>query len=129
MHTVASSSMQAEFQSYYYCIATLLFMKHLFEEIGMPYEPEVVVFTDAEAAQKATKNPELSQRTKHFETKVCWVRSFVGGGDQAFIDMQHVGTAWMVADLQTKVMTLKQLWTHFKHLMGQEPKPSSTFQV
>jgi hypothetical protein len=69
--------MQAEFQSYYYCIATLLFMKHLFEEIGMPYEPEVVLFTDAEAAQKATMNPELSQRTKHFETKVCWVRSFV----------------------------------------------------
>jgi hypothetical protein len=37
------------------------------------------------AAQKATMNPELSQRTKHFETKVCWVRSFVAGGDQAFI--------------------------------------------
>ena len=127
MHTVASSSMQAEFQSYYYCIATLLFMKHLFEEVGMPYEPKVVLFTDAEAAEKATLNPELSQRTKHFEVKVCWVRFFVAKGKRAFIEMRHVGTDLMVADLETKVMTLKQLQTHFRHLMGQEPKSSSSF--
>jgi hypothetical protein len=127
MHTVASSSMQAEFQSYYYCIATLLFMKHLFEEIGMDYEHKVVLFTDAEAAEKATQNPELSQRVKHFETKVYWVRSFVANGDQAFIVMRHVGTDRMVADLETKVMTLKQLRAHFEHLMGQDPKPSSSF--
>jgi hypothetical protein len=127
MHTVASSSMQAEFQSYYYCIATLLFMKHLFEELGMPYEPKVILFTDAEAAEKATLNPELSQRIKHFETKTYWVRSFVAEGDQAFIEMRHIGTEKMVADLETKVMTLRQLIFHFKHLMGQEPKSSSSF--
>lgn len=127
MHTVASSSMQAEFQSYYYCITTLLFMKHLFEEVGMPYDPKVILFTDAEAAEKATLNPELSQRTKHFETKFYWVRSFVAEGAQAFIRMLHVGTGRMVADLETKVMTLKQLVAHFKHLMGQEPKASSSF--
>ncbi len=127
MHTVASSSMQAKFQSCYYCIATLLFMKHLFEELEMPYEPKVTLFTDAEAAEKATLNPELSQRIKHFETKFLWVRSFVGKGDQAFINTRHIGTAKMVADLLTKVMIKVQLFLHFKHLMGQEPKPSSSF--
>ena len=127
MQTIASSSMQAEFQSYYYCIATLLFIKHLFEELDMRYEPKVVLFTDAEAAEKATINPELSQRIKHFETKTYWVRSFVADGEQAFIVMRHVGTDQMVADLQTKVVTLKQLQTHFGHLMGQKLKPSSSF--
>ena len=43
--------------------------------------------------------------------------------------MLHVGTGRMVADLETKVMTLKQLVAHFKHLMGQEPKASSSFMV
>ena len=127
MTTIATSSMQAESQSHYYCIATLIFITQTFAELEMPYEPRVRLFTDAEAALKAAHNPEHHQRVKHVETKIWWIRSFVGEGDKAFVDMFHVKTRRMVADLLTKIMTATQLLEHIGHLTGKEVKPSASY--
>lgn len=118
MQIIATSSMQAEFQSYYYCITTLLYMKHLFEELGIEYKRKVPLFTDAQAAQRAALNPEAHQRTKHFEVKYWWVRSFVGEGAQAFIEMIYIPTQMMVVDNLTKVASPVMTSTHTDHMMG-----------
>ena len=125
MQTIASSSMQAEFQSYYYCVTTLLYMKHLFGEIGIPYEKKVILFTDAQAAIRAAHNPEAHQATKHFEVKYWWVRSFIGEGDQAFIVMHFLPTLLMVADILTKVAQALAIFLHTDHLMGRMERATS----
>jgi hypothetical protein len=121
MTSIATSSMQAEFQSYYYCISTLLFIRHLLAELQMPYLRRVPMFTDSEAARYASLNAEHSQRTKMFEIQYWWSCSFIGDGDQAFIDPIHIGTLLMTADLLTKVMSARQCEALRGHLMGQQP--------
>jgi hypothetical protein len=118
MQTIATSTMQAEFQSYYYCITTLLYMKHLFEEIGIKYQKKVIVFTDAEAAMKATQNPGVTQLTKHYAVKYWWTKLFVGEGSKAFIEMLHVPTLMMVVDNLTKVASELMMRMHTEHMMG-----------
>ncbi len=108
MTSIATSSMQAEFQSYYYCISTLLFVRHLLAELQMPYLRRVPMCTDSEAARYASLNAEHSQLTKQFQIKYWWACSFIGDGDQAFIDPIHIGTMLMTVDLLTKVMTVRQ---------------------
>ena len=121
MTSIATSSMQAEFQSYYYCISTLLFIRHLLAELQMPYLRRVPMFTDSEAARYASLNAEHSQRTKSFEIQYWWSCSFIGDGDKAFIDPIHIGTLLMTADLLTKVMIARQCEALRGHLMGQQP--------
>ena len=118
MQTIASSTMQAEFQSYYYCVTSLLYIKHMFEEIGIPYKKKVIMFTDAQAAIRAAHNPEAHQATKHFEVKYWWIRQFIGEGAEAFIEMHFLPTVLMVADILTKVSKALAVFLHTDHLMG-----------
>jgi hypothetical protein len=93
-------------------------MKHLFEEIGIPYQKKVILFSDAQAAIRAAHNPEAHQATKHFEVKYWWVRLFIGEGELAFIDMHFLPTMFMVADILTKVVKAISVFLHTDHLMG-----------
>ena len=70
----------------------------------------------------------MHDKTKHFEVKFRWTRSFVGEGDKAFITMVDLRTLSMLADILTKVMSAGSRQVHFKHLMGQEVKTSASFQ-
>ena len=90
----------------------------MLEEIGIPYRKKVILFTDAQAAIRAAHNPEAHQATKHFEVKYWWVRSFVGEGDQAFVEMNFLPTQLMVADILTKVSKALPVVMHTDHLMG-----------
>jgi hypothetical protein len=118
MQTIATSSMQAEFQSYYYCITTLLYIKHLLEELGVKYPHKVVMFTDAQAAQRAAHYTEGSQLTKHFEIKYWWSCSFIGEGENAFIKLVFMPTLLMLVDILTKVANWSMVKRHTDHMMG-----------
>jgi hypothetical protein len=117
MTTIATSSMQAEYQSYYYVMCTMLFVNHVLGEIGLPLSGRVPLFTDAEASWKAAHNPAMHQLTKHFSVKYHWIRFYVDP-DTGFIHLIWTSNQNNEADLLTKVMSGVMREKHLQHIMG-----------
>jgi len=129
MKTIATSTMQAEFMGYYYCITTMLYITHVIKEVGLEMFRQVVLFTDAEAAMRAAYKGEPNQLSKHFETQLWWVCSFIGVGPKAFIHLEKTPSRMNVADVLTKPMTVAQCLEHFPHLLGLLPRSAEDVMI
>ena len=123
MTTIATSSMQAEYQGYYYVMCQLLFIYHICDEIGFPFLHRVPLFTDAEAALKAAHNPAMHQLTKHFAVKFHWIRHYVDS-NSGMVHLIWTSNVNNEADLMTKVMTGPMREAHIHHIMGWTCRPS-----
>jgi hypothetical protein len=123
MATIATSSMQAEYQGYYYVMCNFMFIKNILDEVGLPLAGRFPLFTDAEAAWKAAHNPSMHQLTKHFMVKFHWIRIYVDP-DTGFVHLLWTSNVNMEADLLTKIMTGPMREAHLKHIMGWVFHPS-----
>ena len=63
---------------------------------------------DAQAAIDAIRNPIFHARTTHIAVKFRWLQSFVQENNRV-LDITHVGTSDMVADLLTEVVA-HRIW-------------------
>jgi hypothetical protein len=106
MPEVCTSSMQGEYQTYYYAVTALVFIFNLMQEIGLQLTHRIPLFTDADAARAAALNPAHHQRTKHIELKYHFIRQFCDDdddNDKAFISMERLPKEAMITDVQTKI--------------------------
>jgi hypothetical protein len=102
MKTIATSTMQAEYQGFYYCLTDCMFINNFLKELKIPLSNKIMFLTDAESAYRAALNPAFHSRTRHFELVYYLNRVWLGDTDKAIAVPGHVGTAFMIADLLTK---------------------------
>ena len=74
---------------------------------------DVSMYSDNQGAIALTKNPIVSQRSKHIDIKYHFIREVL---QQDFISLNYVVSADNVADVMTKPMSKVKL-THFKSVL------------
>jgi hypothetical protein len=122
MATIATSSMESEYMAAYYLGQTLIFIRNLLKEIGLPMTRPTRFFMDAMAAIMAMKNGHVSARTKHFDIKWRWL---VQGAVRKLFEFLHLRSGDMTSDLLTKMPGLVQTWLELvNHLSGAEIRTS-----
>jgi len=96
--TVATATVVAEYVALTPAIKEALWLKQLFEEISIPMGP-IEVKTDAQGAMDLATNARFSQKTKHIDIRHHFIRDHINTKE---IDLKHIPTAEMTADILTK---------------------------
>jgi hypothetical protein len=97
--SVTLSSSEAEFVALSEAVKEIRFVYQLLQEIGIKVELPITVRVDNIGAIFMAENVQVSQRTKHIDTRMRFVNQYV---DDGFIKISFVGTADNDADLFTK---------------------------
>jgi len=108
MSTIAVSTMESEYMAAFHCAQEVVFIRNFLDEIGLEQAKPTRFRMDAQAAIDAIRNPIFHARTKHIAVKFRWLQSFVQENNRV-LDIVHVGTSDMVADLLTKVVA-HRIW-------------------
>ena len=113
-HSVALSTMEAEY--YAVCKATqeAIYLRMLFEESGMRVDNPLVIKEDNQACISFTKQPGDHTKTKHIDVRSCFVRQWIERGE---LELQHIDTAEQLADIFTKALEVKQFQFLRNHLV------------
>jgi hypothetical protein len=113
-HSVALSTMEAEY--YAVCKATqeAIYLRMLFEESGMKVDSPLVIKEDNQACISFTKNPGDHTKTKHIDVRSCFVRQWVERGE---LELQGVDTTEQLADIFTKALEVRQFQFLRDHLV------------
>ena len=96
-----------------------LWVKRLLRDLGAPAVDPMFIYGDNKGALFLARDPAQHQRTKHIDIRHHFIWEKVASGE---IDLQHIPTADMVADIMTKGLGAN------KHLrgvrgLGLEPAP------
>ncbi|KAK5795242.1 hypothetical protein PVK06_036500 [Gossypium arboreum] len=105
---VSRSSSEAEYRSLANCVAELLWVKQLLDELGMPPCQSPVVWCDNTSTVSMAANPTHHARVKHVEIDHHFVREKVVDGT---LLVNFVPSEKQVADVLTKPITPKQFAT------------------
>ena len=108
MSTVAVSTMESEYMAAFHCAQEVVFIRNFLSEIGLPQTQPTRFRMDAQAAIDAIRNPVFHARTKHIAVKFRWLQAFIQENDKV-LDISHVATSGMYADLLTKVVAYR-IW-------------------
>jgi hypothetical protein len=108
MKTIATSSMQAEYQAYYYCITDLVFIRSLMTELSIVIKRPFRMFSDAKSAIATALAEFFHAMVKHYLIKYHWIRQHLQGGIYPTVELMYLPTEFMVADCMTKQGTLEQ---------------------
>jgi enoyl reductase-like protein len=121
-HSVALSTMEAEY--YAVCKATqeAIYLRMLFEESGMKVEQPLVIKEDNQACISFTKQPGDHTRTKHIDVRSCFVRRWVEHGE---LVLEQIDTSQQLADIFTKALDTRQFQFLRDHLV--RPRSSVEF--
>jgi hypothetical protein len=109
--SVALSTCEAEYVAISEAVKELLWIKQLFQELGIQIEIPLL-FTDNQSAQFTATNEALSQRTKHIDIRHHFIKDYIQ--KRAFV-LEHIPTGLNIADGMTKALC-KQ--TFEKNLTG-----------
>lgn len=94
--SVALSTAEAE----YTCIAEAakeaIHLKRLLNDISDLEQPIITIYNDNQAAIQITKNPTVSSKTKHIDTKLHFIRQL------SDVQVEYLASSNMEADLLTK---------------------------
>lgn len=104
--TIAQSTTEAEYMSLTESSKEAMFLRNLYQEIfgSVPnvklcYDEKIKLFCDNNGAIELASNPGFRARSKHIEIKHHFVREVL---NQNIIELKHVNTEYMVADVLTK---------------------------
>ena len=75
--TVATSSMQAEYQAMYAGMQEVVWLRGVMAELGLPFCEPTPFFVDSKSAKDLAENPVYHKRSKHIEIKYHWIREHV----------------------------------------------------
>jgi hypothetical protein len=118
--TVATSSMQSEYQALYAGMQEIVWLRGVMEEVGLPFCDPTPFFLDAQSAQDLATNPVYHKRSKHIEIKYHWVREHVDpDGNFHTATLHHVTSENQSADIYTKALTGTLQITHSKRNLGE----------
>jgi hypothetical protein len=97
--SVTLSSSEAEYYALSEAVKEVRFIYQLLKEMGFEVELPITVRVDNIGAIFMAENMQVSQRTKHIDTRLRFVNQYV---DDGFIKIKFVGTNENDADLFTK---------------------------
>ena len=80
-------------------VAEIIWLKGLFNELGVEVKQPVQLFCDSEATIQIAAHPIFHERTKHFDIDCHFVREKIM---DELIQTQHIGTKEQQADILTK---------------------------
>jgi len=100
--TVAQSTVEAEYASMAHAAKEMIWMQHLFDELGKPGFKPTTLFCDNQGAISLAKNPTHHAKTKHVDVQLHFIRDHVEKGT---IKVEYCPTDDMLADVMTKGLT------------------------
>lgn len=103
---VALSTTEAEFISLSEACQEAVWMRRLLEDLNQEITGPVTIFEDNQSVLKLIEEEKLSKRTKHIDTKVCFVKDHVEKGT---VNCQYCPTDQMIADMLTKPLAKPKL--------------------
>ena len=128
--TVATSSMQSEYQSLYAGMQELVWLRGVMGELGLPLSKPTPFFLDSQSADDLATNPVYHKRSKHIEVKYHWVREHLDpDGDYKTAVLHWVSTDNQSADIYTKSLTGGTLLAHRKRNLGEDCLSSETIKA
>ena len=102
---VTLSSCESEYIALTVCIQETQFVVNVFKSIELPYE-KPKLYTDNQSVIAITKNPVISQRSKHIDIKYHFARNFIQQGNGT---LQYVESNANIADMLTKPIRNEKL--------------------
>jgi hypothetical protein len=121
-HSVALSTMEAEYFAVCKAVQEAIYLRMLFEESGMKVDTPSVIKEDNQSCIAFTKNPGDHSRTKHIDVRACFVRQWVDYGE---LVLEGVDTKEQLADVFTKALDTKQYQFLRDHLV----RPRSSVMI
>ena len=121
-HSVALSTMEAEYFAVCKAVQEAIYLRMLFEESGMKVDAPLVIKEDNQSCIAFTKNPGDHSRTKHIDVRACFVRQWVDYGE---LVLESIDTKEQLADVFTKALDTKQ----FQFLRDHLVRPRSSVMV
>ena len=113
-HSVALSTMEAEYIAVCKATQEAIYLRMLFEESGMKVDTPLIIKEDNQACISFTKQPGDHSRTKHIDVRSCFVRQWVEHGE---LILESVDTKEQLADIFTKALDVKQFQFLRDHLV------------
>lgn len=107
--TVALSSTEAEFMAMTEAVKERLYLRRLFEELGLRELMDITIFNDNMGAIKLAENPIFHNRSKHIDLRFHFIREAV---NEKLINIRYLDSNSMIADTLTKGLSgckLKEL--------------------
>jgi hypothetical protein len=106
--SVATSSVQAEYQAACDAVREVVWLRKLLEELGHKIDDPTEIYEDNQGCISLTENNRTDPRTKHIDTKYHYTREQVAN---RVVQFKYVPTANMIADSLTKpISTSKFIW-------------------
>lgn len=97
--TVALSSTEAEFMAMTEAVKESLYLKRLFEELGLSDLANVTIYNDNLGALKLAENPIFYNRSKHIDIRLHFIRETV---NDKLVNLKYLDSNSLIADLLTK---------------------------
>ena len=98
-HTVARSTMEAEYRALADCTSELLWFRQILEELGIPQPPSTIVNEDNQSCIAFAANESVRGRARHIEIDIHVVRELV---QRQVLSLKYCPTSEMRADILTK---------------------------
>ena len=111
---VALSTTEAEYIAACEAGKKIIWLRHLFDELGYPLPSSSTLFIDNMSAVSVAKNPEHYGRMKHLDLRYHWLKDVVESG---IISPVHLAGSAMPADILTKALPRVKV-EEFRLMMG-----------
>ncbi|QRV94948.1 Retrovirus-related Pol polyprotein from transposon TNT 1-94 [Ceratobasidium sp. AG-Ba] len=99
--TVALSSMEGEYMALSLAVRHGLWIKMFFEELGLPLESNLAIYTDNTAAIALAHDPQFHARSKHIDTRHHFLCEHI---TRKSVELAHIPGNENLADLLTKAL-------------------------
>ena len=111
---VALSTTEAEYIAACEAGKEIIWLRHLFDELGYPLPSSSTLFIDNMSAVSVAKNPEHYGWMKHLDLRYHWLKDVVESG---IISPVHLAGSAMPADILTKALPRVKV-EEFRLMMG-----------
>ena len=102
---VTLSTTEAEFVAATACACQVMWLRRVFEHIGLAQEEGTVINCDNMSTIKLSRNPIMHNRSKHIDVRYYFLRDLVSDGT---IELKYCNTQVQVADIMTKPLKVEQ---------------------
>jgi hypothetical protein len=113
-HTVALSSVEAEYMAASQAAKEALWLRALLRELGMRSTSPTTLCSDSQGSFALSRNPEHHARSKHIDIRHHFIREQVAAGS---INVVYVPTEDMAADVLTKPLS-RSTHLHMVRMLG-----------
>jgi hypothetical protein len=116
-HTVALSTMEAEYMALAHASTQALWIRQFFDEISMPSESPTLILSDNLAALTLSVESQYRGRSKHIDIRHHFIRDCV---EKRLLSPMYVNTKDNYADTLTKPLPANQFHTLMEGIMGEQ---------